>query len=46
MPRVGNDAFSTFFTQQIHERYRVIHYADIAPHIPPQIPIPYYHFAN
>jgi hypothetical protein len=30
----------------VPQRFRVVHYADIAPHIPPQIPIPYSHFAN
>lgn len=46
MPRVGNEALATFFTQQVTQRFRVVHYADIAPHVPPQIPIPYSHFAN
>ena len=45
-PRVGNEAFSTFFTSKIPKRFRVIHYADIIPHLPPQVPIPYSHFAN
>lgn len=46
MPRVGNDPFATFVTEQLKQRFRVIHYADIAPHIPPQLPIPYAHFSN
>jgi hypothetical protein len=46
MPRVGNDPFATFFQEQIKQRFRVVHYADIAPHIPPQLPIPYAHFSN
>lgn len=45
-PRVGNEAFASFFTQQIPQRFRVIHYADIVTHVPPQIPVPYSHFAN
>ena len=45
-PRVGNEQFATFFSSQITNHFRVIHYADIVPHIPPQIPIPYSHFAS
>lgn len=45
-PRVGNEAFASFVTKSISERYRIIHYADIVPHVPPQLPIPYAHFAN
>ena len=45
-PRVGNEAFANFVTSSIGERFRVIHYADIVPHLPPQIPVPYAHFAN
>ena len=45
-PRVGNEAFASFVTASIPERYRVIHYADIVPHVPPQLPVPYAHFAN
>jgi hypothetical protein len=45
-PRVGNEAFATYVTASIPERYRVIHYADIVPHVPPMIPIPYAHFSN
>jgi hypothetical protein len=44
--RVGNEAFATFITEQISQRWRVIHYADIVSHVPPQIPLPYSHFAN
>lgn len=46
MPRVGNEALATHFTESVPQRFRVIHYADVAPHVPPQIPIPYSHFAN
>lgn len=44
-PRVGNEAFATHFSSEIAQHYRVIHYADIVPHVPPQIPISYSHFA-
>lgn len=45
-PRVGNEAFAAYVTAKITERFRVIHYQDIVPHIPPQTPIPYAHFAS
>lgn len=45
-PRVGNEQFANLITQISPERFRVIHYADIVPHLPPQIPIPYSHFSN
>lgn len=32
-PRVGNDAFYTYFKSILNE-YRVVHYADIVPHLP------------
>lgn len=44
-PRVGNEAFAIFFYESIQEHYRVVHYADIAVHVPPQVPVPYAHFA-
>jgi hypothetical protein len=44
-PRVGNEIFAGYFTQQISTHFRVIHYADIVPHLPPQTPLPYSHFA-
>lgn len=44
-PRVGNENFASYITSSLPERYRVIHYADIVPHVPPQIPVPYAHFA-
>lgn len=44
-PRVGNELLSTFFTNSIPSRFRVIHYADIVPHLPPQTPLPYAHFS-
>ena len=34
-PRVGNTAFANYFNQQIGDAFRVIHYADIVPHLPP-----------
>lgn len=33
-PRVGNAQFASFYSKQIPETYRVIHYADIIPHLP------------
>jgi len=33
-------------TKSVTERFRIIHYGDIVPHVPPQLPIPYAHFAN
>lgn len=33
-PRVGNADFSTYF-MGVAENYRVVHYGDIVPHIPP-----------
>jgi hypothetical protein len=33
-PRVGNAAFATYFASQMPV-HRVIHYADIVPHVPP-----------
>lgn len=45
-PRVGNEAFASFFSSEVPQRYRIIHYADIVPHVPPQIPVPYSHFAS
>ena len=44
-PRVGNENFAMFVQASVPERYRVIHYADIVPHIPPQLPISYAHFS-
>ena len=44
-PRVGNENFASYFTQQVATHFRVIHYADIVPHLPPQTPLPYSHFA-
>jgi predicted lipase len=35
-PRVGNDAFATVFKSLVNE-YRVVHYADIVPHLPPEV---------
>lgn len=34
-PRVGNGAFASFVNSQIPDTFRVIHYADIVPHLPP-----------
>jgi hypothetical protein len=32
--RVGNPQFATFYSKKIGETYRVIHYADVVPHLP------------
>ena len=34
-PRVGNAAFASYVNSQIPDTFRVIHYADIVPHLPP-----------
>lgn len=34
-PRVGNDAYYSYYKSIIGE-YRVVHYADIVPHLPPE----------
>jgi len=34
-PRVGNAAFATYVTSKISDAFRVIHYADIVPHLAP-----------
>lgn len=34
-PRVGNAAFANYAASQISDSFRVIHYADIVPHVPP-----------
>ena len=34
-PRVGNEAFATWYPNVVHNTFRVIHYADIVPHVPP-----------
>lgn len=44
-PRVGNELFANNFVKQVGTHFRVIHYADIIPHLPPQTPLPYSHFA-
>jgi len=35
-PRVGNAAFAQYFTSLTAENWRVIHYADLVPHLPLQ----------
>ena len=32
--RVGNDAFAKYYRVMVPETYRVIHYADVVPHLP------------
>jgi predicted lipase len=34
-PRVGNAAFGLWYQQKVPQTYRLIHYADIVPHLPP-----------
>ena len=34
-PRVGNDAFSSWYQSQHPNTYRLVDYADIVPHLPP-----------
>jgi len=41
-PRVGNSAFATYFASQI-TGYRVVHYADMVPHLPPHSMLDYMH---
>ncbi|KJE98200.1 lipase [Capsaspora owczarzaki ATCC 30864] len=35
-PRVGNKAFSQYFGIHVPNTYRIVHYNDIVPHLPPQ----------
>lgn len=42
-PRVGNGLYAHHFQSQIPDSYRVIHYADIVPHLPP-IALDFKHF--
>jgi predicted lipase len=35
-PRVGNAAYASTFAGLVSE-YRVVHYADIVPHLPPEV---------
>ena len=32
--RVGNKAYSQYYTNTVPETYRIIHYADVVPHLP------------
>lgn len=34
-PRVGNQAFATFYESRIPNTFRVVNYADMVPHVPP-----------
>lgn len=42
-PRVGNQAFADYFASQISSGHRVVHYADIVPHLPPLTMFGYRH---
>jgi hypothetical protein len=37
-PRVGNDAFMNQFIHEADEYYRLVHYNELVPHVPPCIP--------
>ena len=43
-PRVGNEAFANVFKTLVSE-YRVVHYADIVPHLPPEV-LGFHHVAT
>ena len=38
-PRIGNEAFATYYTQYVPNTIRVTHEHDMVPHLPP-----YYHY--
>ena len=42
-PRVGNKAFSTWYPTVVPNTFRVIHYADLIPHLPPTTFLGFYH---
>lgn len=42
-PRVGDVKYAQFVNQMIPELYRVVHNADIVPHVPPNQILGYYH---
>jgi hypothetical protein len=43
-PRTGNDIFAAFSNTHFTQQYRVVHYQDQVPHIPPQTkPLNYTH---
>ena len=44
-PRVGNALYAKHFSTKIPDSYRVIHYADIVPHLPP-IEFDFKHYEN
>jgi hypothetical protein len=44
-PRVGDIDYAHYSNSVMANQYRVVHYRDTVPHIPPTIPIPYYHTA-
>jgi len=45
-PRAGNDAYASFSSSLIPEQYRMTHYQDEVPHLPPTAPTPYHHTAT
>ena len=42
-PRVGNQHFADYLASEIASGYRVVHYADIVPHVPPLDMLDYRH---
>jgi len=44
-PRVGDATYSAFSNKTMANQFRVVHYKDTVPHIPPTVPIPYHHAA-
>jgi len=44
-PRVGNQDFATFFDGYVTPSWRVTHYRDIVPHLPPES-FDFYHIVN
>ena len=45
-PRAGNLAYAEFSDSLIPDQYRMVHYQDEVPHLPPTAPIPYHHTAT
>ena len=44
-PRVGNAALSRHINNKVDNLFRVVHYKDIVPHYPPDLPKISYHHA-
>lgn len=39
-PRVGNKEFDMALNKKVKDAYRVVHWADLVPHVPPCVPQP------